>query len=121
MASLIQGRIVWLKVVDPQGRNPKIRPVIIIDYEPNKIPDDQPLHGICVTHEIGISPREDCVPVPWNVSGNVLTKLTKESEAVCTWQVSFTRSEIEKTGGLLRATDTDKLLDKLREIQARGD
>ena len=83
MPSLAQGRIVWLQVEDPQGRNPKIRPVIIVDFEPNKIPEHEPLHGVCVTHQIGTAPHKDCVAVPWHRSGNVKTRLKEQSEAVC--------------------------------------
>ena len=119
MASLVQGRIVYCHVADPQGRNPKIRPIILVDLEPEKIPLEEPLHGVCLTTQVGEASREDCIPVPWHPQGNVITKLTGECEAVCTWLVSFRRTDVQSARGLVPPKDMSKILEKLREIRER--
>ncbi len=36
MAALFQGRIVWCEVPDRHGRNPKVRPIIILNPNPHQ-------------------------------------------------------------------------------------
>ncbi len=120
MTALFQGRIVWCLVPDQQGRNPKIRPVVILTPDPQKKTAEELVLGVCVTHEIGQSPKEDCVPVPWKLDGNVSTKLKVQSEAVCTWAVRFTKDEIRSVGGFLKPKDLEEVLSKLDEIKARS-
>lgn len=40
-AKLTPGRIVWAGVTDPQGRNPKVRPVIVLDRSAGNAPEAQ--------------------------------------------------------------------------------
>ena len=81
------------------------------------------MHGVCVTTQIGISPRNDCVALPYrnSLTQNVLTKLNEQSEAVCTWQVSFVRTEIKGYLGLVPPKQMRQIQAKLEEIKARED
>jgi hypothetical protein len=120
--SLVQGRIVWLEVLGEEGRNPKTRPVVIVDQDPASISPDAHLHGVCVTTQISAELRSFCVPLPYRKRGghNVLTKLNQQSNAVCTWQIAFLASKIIHFGGLVEPKHMRVIQEKLKEIQDRS-
>ena len=89
---LVQGRILYGKVVDPQGRNAKDnRPLIIISKNP--IDSTKPVWVVCVTTELTESPSEHYVAVPWGPGSP--TKFSKESAALCTWVAKVNISEVQ--------------------------
>lgn len=87
-------------MTDPQGRNPKRRPAVIIT------PTDQILASgtfdvAAVTTQIGESPREFSVALPWHRDGHPRTKLNRANEAVACWLTTIQESDVIDYGGIV--------------------
>jgi len=118
MSHPCQGRIVWVEVPDLQGRNPKKRPAVIISADKDIRPDGE-VEIVCITTEIGRSPPEECVALPWHRAGHPRTKLKEESEAVCTWNLMIPVSAIREFGGLIPLPIYLSILQKCKAIKSK--
>lgn len=67
-APLAQGRIVWVELLDPQGRNPKARPAVILTPTAEIQPEGTVV-AAAVTSNLDASPAELCVELPWHRDG----------------------------------------------------
>jgi PemK-like, MazF-like toxin of type II toxin-antitoxin system len=117
MQTLIQGRIVWATVPDPQGRNPKDRPLVIMTENPKDASENDDLIVVAVTTQAHEAPPEHCVALPWSRSPGCATKLTGPSVAVCSWLCQIKRSEVRKIGGLVNDKVLQEILSKIAELQ----
>ena len=107
-----QGDIAWVRVEDPQGRNPKIRPIIIIS-DTEEISADAPLVGVAVSGVIPDPVPSDYVALPWQNGGHPVTNLYKPSVAVCSWIISIQRSEISNISGRVPAAKLLKIMEQV--------
>jgi len=80
-----RGRIVWVELPDPQGRNAKHRPVVILTAT-EEIKPGEPIVGVAISTTIDPAFPEAHVEIPWHRSGHPKTGLSKRSAAVCTWR-----------------------------------
>lgn len=100
MTALRRGRLVWVELPDPQGRNPKVRPAVILTPT-DLIRPDGVVQVAAVTSAIGQAPRDAVVELPWHPSGAVKTKLTLPSEVVCTWLAEVPVANVSDSGGFV--------------------
>lgn len=88
-----QGRIVWVEIRDPQGRNLKKRPAVIVtptaDLEAAK-----PIVCVAITTELPSKLTDDFVLLPYQTGGHPRTGLRKRCAAMCSWLVVVTEDEI---------------------------
>jgi hypothetical protein len=116
---LVQGRIIYKMVPDPQGRNPKDRPLVIVSKDPSKVTEDELIYAVGITSELTESDPNNYVLLPWAPLGKrCMSKLSKKCAALCTWVAKVKRSEIadENCGGLIEAVHVEKIIAKLREL-----
>ena len=107
-AALQQGRIVWAEVLDPQGRNPKVRPAVILT------PASEIKEEVVVaarTSRTDDSPPEVSVELPWHAGGHPRTKLDRRNVVVCTWLVTILISAIQGTLGLVPFAQMARILE----------
>ena len=83
MARLCRGRIVWVELLDPQGRNPKRRPAVVITPDPD-IRDDSEVLVVAISSQTDEAPNEVLVELPWDRQGHTRTQLKERCAAVCT-------------------------------------
>ncbi len=112
---LQQGRIVWVELLDPQGRNPKVRPAVILTATP-EIRDDGEVVVAAVTTQLDMAPAEVCVELPWQRGGHPRTKLNSRNVAVCTWLVTISVNIIQGTAGVVPLTQMTRILDIVRDL-----
>jgi hypothetical protein len=112
VSDLRYGRIVRVELFDPQGRNPKVRPAVILTPTADITPDGE-IQVAAITGETTAAPAEDCVPLPWHRSGHPTTKLTKPSVVVVTWLARVRVSAVERIAG---AVPTPQLIEITRKI-----
>lgn len=99
MAVVQQGQIVWAEVPDSAGRNPKVRPVVIISVA-ESIPEGEPYVGVAVTTQLPAPLPEEYVLLPFNRDARrVQTRLTERSAAICTWLVLVHEAAIQRLAG----------------------
>jgi mRNA-degrading endonuclease toxin of MazEF toxin-antitoxin module len=108
-----QGQIVWVETCDPQGRNLKKRPAVIVTPT-TEIQAGNPVVCVAITAELPRKLTDDFVLLPYQRGGHPRTGLRKRSAAMCSWLVVVTEEEI--VGHLGRAPKP-----QLDEILARVD
>lgn len=115
MPSLCRGRIVRVEVLDPQNRNPKIRPAVIVTPT-EEIPPEGDIVLVAITGSVNAAPAEMQVALPWHAQGQVGTRLTKPSVAACSWVFTSPVSKIQSYEGMVPDRQLLQILDKLNAL-----
>lgn len=120
MATLARGSIIWAMVPDPQGRNPKPRPLVVLT-PPDQIPNAAVLQCVAVTTQTGQAPADAQVPLPWQPRGHPRTGLKSASAAVYTWLVQVAKADVQSIAGSVPARQLLDILNKVAELAAAQD
>jgi mRNA-degrading endonuclease toxin of MazEF toxin-antitoxin module len=115
VSNLCRGRIVRVEVLDPQNRNPKCRPAVILTpTEEIRLDGDVVL--VAITGSVNAAPAEMQVALPWQAQGQTATRLTKPSVAVCTWVFTSPVTKIQSSGGIVPDRQMLLILDKINAL-----
>lgn len=115
MPNLCRGRIVRVEVLDPQNRNPKCRPAVIVTPTEEIQPDGN-IVLVAITGNLNAAPAEMQVALPWHAQGQAGTRLTKPSVAVCNWSFTSPVSKIQSYGGVVPDRQMLQILDKINAL-----
>jgi mRNA-degrading endonuclease toxin of MazEF toxin-antitoxin module len=111
-----QGRIVLVEVLDPQSRNAKIRPAVIISRT-----EDIELDGFitCVAISSAIPEKhpDDCILLPFSPGGKSRTGLKMRSAAMCSWLFQITEHDIKKFIGTSPPQKLQEILACLNKLK----
>lgn len=113
MSQLCRGRIVWVELLDPQDRNWKCRPAVIVSPDADIRPDGE-VWVVAISTQLHEAPAEVQVELPWDPRGHSRTKLKLRSAAVCTWMEKVAVASIQGLGGTVPGR---QLLDILTRIK----
>jgi mRNA-degrading endonuclease toxin of MazEF toxin-antitoxin module len=115
---LQQGRIVWVELFDPQGRNPKIRPAVILTSTP-EIKQDGEVVVAALSSQVDQSPPEVSVELPWHRDGHPRTKLNRRNVVVCSWLSTIPVNSIDSTnlGGIVPFAQMAKILEIVQSLR----
>jgi mRNA-degrading endonuclease toxin of MazEF toxin-antitoxin module len=113
VSTLCQGRIVRVEVSDPQGRNPKVRPAVIITPT-EAIRPDGVVELVAITGTQDPALADVQVALPWHAQGQTKTRLTKPCLAVCTWTFASPVTSIQSQGGIVPDRQLLQILSKIR-------
>jgi len=120
MSTLCRGRIVWAETLDPQGRNPKQSPCVVVTATEEIVPGT-PLVAVAITGTAGAAPPEDEVEIPWHADRrHSRTGLTAPSVAVCSWRVALLPEAVRSFGGVVPAGPLLRILARLAALDATG-
>jgi len=114
-SKLIVGRIVWAELLDPQGRNSKVRPAVLISPSVN---GDGWL-AVALTTKIDMAPADVCVELPWHRDGHPKTQLNQRNAAVCTWRAFLSPEQIVGLGGFAPMAHFQRILEVLEHLRQR--
>lgn len=106
-----QGRIILVEVTDPQKRNAKTRPAVIIS-ETKQIESDGRVTCVAITSSIPDRVPDDFVLLPFHPGGKVRTGLRKRSAAMCSWLFEVTEEKIKEYIGLVPIPKLHEILDR---------
>lgn len=112
MAPLCRGRIVWVELLDPQSRNRKCRPAVIVTPDAD-IQADGEVWIVAITTRLDAAPAEVQVELPWDRRGHPRTGLKERCAAVCTWMERVNVADIQGSAGIIPGR---QLLDILSRI-----
>ena len=104
VANLARGRIILALLYDQMGRNPKRRPAVILTAT-DQINATDPFVVAAISSELGQSPQEYCVPLPWHPKRHSKTGLTRRCAAICTWLCQITAAQVLQNIGFVPATE----------------
>jgi mRNA-degrading endonuclease toxin of MazEF toxin-antitoxin module len=113
VSQLCRGRIVWVELVDPQSRNPKCRPAIIITPDAD-LRDDGEVWVVAISTQLDEAPVEAQVALPWDRRGHPRTGLKQRCAAVCSWMEKVSVASIQGYAGIVPGR---QLLDILTRIK----
>lgn len=100
MATPCFGRIVWVTITDPQGRNPKCRPAVI-GTPTDEITADGEGWVVAISTKFEEASPEVQVELQWDPRGNCRTQLRERSWAVTTWLERIHLSAVQGYGGVV--------------------
>ncbi len=120
MSNLCRGRIVWVELLDPQGRNPKCRPAVILTGDADIRPDGE-LLVVGISTLLDAVPPENKVELPWERQGHTRTGLKERCAAICTWKDSVSVASIKGYAGIVPARQLLAILDRVNAIASSGD
>jgi len=111
-----RGRIVWVELTDPQGRNPKTRPAVIVTATGDIKPDGTVV-VVAVSSQVDASPPDVQVELPWANGGHPRTRLKERCAAVCTWLAEVPVSAIQRYGGTVPAAQMLRIIALLESLE----
>jgi mRNA-degrading endonuclease toxin of MazEF toxin-antitoxin module len=98
--ALCRGRIVWVELFDPQGRNRKCRPAVIVTPDAD-IRADGEVWVVAISTQLQEAPAEVLVELPWDRRGHPRTGLKERCAAVCTWMEKVAVASIQGSAGIV--------------------
>jgi hypothetical protein len=113
----VRGRIIKADVLDPQGRNRKRRPLVIITPSEEILPGHS-FWGVAITSSISQPLPDDCVALPFHPGGHSKTKLKAFCAAKCTWLQKIEHEEdIQEYLGFVLEKQLLEILKKVDDLQ----
>jgi mRNA-degrading endonuclease toxin of MazEF toxin-antitoxin module len=104
-----QGRIILVEVADPQSRNAKTRPAVIVSRT-DEIQAEGRIACVAITSSVADKLPDDCVLLPFHPAGKSRTGLKKRCAAKCSWLFEITEEEIEKYIGRVPSQKLEEIL-----------
>jgi mRNA-degrading endonuclease toxin of MazEF toxin-antitoxin module len=115
--TLGRGRIIEAEVVDPQGRNRKPRPFVIVTAT-EEIREGEPFVAVAVSTTFPHPIPDDCVELPYHPGGQSHTGLRRRSVAVCRWRESLTHADVIRHIGRVPDRQMLVILEKVAKYPA---
>lgn len=109
-----QGRIILVEVVDPQDRNAKTRPAVIVSRN-DEIQSEGLIACVAVTIAVPDAVPEDCILLPFQPAGKSRTGLRQRSAAMCSWLFEISEDKIIKFLGVTPPTELEKIISWLEK------
>ena len=97
---LSQGQVVDVSITDPNGRNTKIRPAVVLT-DASELTDDSEIIVVAISTKFTLPLRSDYVKMPWSYDGRVKTGLVEPCVAKCHWLAKVTKKQIVSVRGWL--------------------
>lgn len=113
MSKLCRGRIVWVELLDPQGRNGKSRPAVIVTPDED-IRADGPIWVVAISTQTDAAPIEVQVELPWHRAGHPKTGLKERCAAVCTSMEKVDVASIQECVGVVPGRQLLDILTRLK-------
>ncbi len=111
-----QGRIVLVEVSDPQDRNAKTRPAVIVS-ETDEILKGRGIFCVAITGTLPDVLPEDCVLIPYHRSGHPRTGLKKRCAAMCSWLFEIEETHIKKYLGVVPKSKLLEIIERLDALE----
>jgi mRNA-degrading endonuclease toxin of MazEF toxin-antitoxin module len=102
-----------VELLDPQERNCKLRPAVIVTPDAD-IQANGEIWVVAISTQLGESPAEVQVELPWDRRGHPRTGLKERCAAVCTWMEKVSVTAIQGFAGVVPGR---QLLDILTRIK----
>jgi mRNA-degrading endonuclease toxin of MazEF toxin-antitoxin module len=113
VSQLGRGRIVWVELLDPQSRNAKCRPAVIVTPDAD-IREDGDVWVVAISTQLDEAPVEAQVELPWERRGHPRTGLKERCAAVCTWMEKVRVSSIQGYAGTVPGRQLLEILTRIK-------
>lgn len=113
-----QGSVIRAWVHDPQGGNPKFRPLVVITPS-HEISDSGDVAVVAITGVFPDPPNDDEIVLPFHPGGQARSGLTKRCVAKCLWQEVVRLDDGYELKGHLPTHKVSEILEKIAGL-SRG-
>ena len=120
MSSPSFGRVIWVELLDPQGRNPKCRPAIIITPTDDITPDGE-VRVVAISTSLDAAPPEVQVALQFDPRGACRTGLREQCVAVCNWVVRIPVASIREYVGTVPGKTMYEIGEKVKRVNLPTD
>jgi mRNA-degrading endonuclease toxin of MazEF toxin-antitoxin module len=114
------GDILWVRMVDPNGVNEKVRPAVVVTAS-NLIASGAPIVVAAITTTLPDPLTEDLVELPWHPRGTVKTGLRKRSAVACHWLFQIDPARVQKRSGHVPGDKLKEILQKIKDLETLSD
>ena len=115
MSTPSHGRVVWVTILDLQGRNPKYRPAIIITPT-DSITADGTVFVVGVTTVPDQAPSEVQTELQFDPRETCRSGLRERCWAVSTWVETVAVADIERYAGTIPGPQMAEIRRKIRDL-----
>lgn len=119
MSSPRHGRVVWVTIADPQGRNPKRRPAVILTPT-DDIAEGGEIDVVGITTSFELAPAEVQTELQFDPRGSCRSGLRERSWAVATWVMRLPVAAIESYGGTIPGRQMAEIHRKIAALAGEG-
>lgn len=112
---LRQGSVIQAKVHDPQGGNPKLRPLVVVTPTA-EIVASAPLVAVAVTGTFSAPLAGDEVALPFHPGGLAKSGLRKPCVAKCSWLVTLQAEDVLEIRGFLANERIAAILQRIGKL-----
>jgi mRNA-degrading endonuclease toxin of MazEF toxin-antitoxin module len=116
VSTLERGRIVYVELLDPQGRNKKRRPAIILTASEEITPEGE-VTVVAISSQLDQAPADAQVELPWHAQRHPRTGLSERCAAVCSWVLTVPVQSIVGQGGKVTGTHLIRILEKVAALR----
>jgi mRNA-degrading endonuclease toxin of MazEF toxin-antitoxin module len=120
VSPLCRGRIVWVELLDPQSRNSKCRPAVIVTPDAD-ISEDGEVWVVALSTQRDAAPAEVQVELPWDRRGHPRTGLRERCAAVCTWMEKVSVASIRRCAGIVPGRQLLDILSRIKPFDPPSD
>ena len=113
MTQLCRGRIVWVELSDPEARNLKCRPAVIVTPDA-EIRADGDVWVVAISTQLNEAPLEVQVELPWDRRGHPRTGLKARCAAICTWMEKVAVATIKEHAGVVPGRQLLEILTRIK-------
>ena len=113
-----QGDIVWAVRADPQGRNEKRRPFVVMTLS-EEIREGETIVVAAITTTLPNPLTDEYVDIPWHRNGSALTRLRKRCAVHCGWIDELALDAVEQTRGRVSGGKLLEILQKVNDLWIR--
>jgi mRNA-degrading endonuclease toxin of MazEF toxin-antitoxin module len=105
-----------VELLDPQGRNRKCRPAVIVSPDVD-IKDDGEVWVVAISTQFTEAPADVQVELPWDRRGHPRTKLKERCAAVCTWMEKVPVASIQEVAGIVPGRQLLDILTRIKPLE----
>jgi len=114
------GRIIWVRLADPQARNVKRRPAVIITPT-DAIEEGGDVWVVGISTLFELAPGEVQTELQFDPCGNCRTKLRERCWAVSTWVARVSLLDIEEYAGAVPGPQMAEIRQKIIALPTEGE
>lgn len=105
----------WVELDDPQGRNRKRRPAVILTTR-EEIQAGEPIFVVAISTQLPHRLPDEYVELPWHPQGRVRTGLRERCAAVCTWLEEVREPDILQYAGVVPVPKMLTIQEKINRL-----
>jgi mRNA-degrading endonuclease toxin of MazEF toxin-antitoxin module len=120
VSTICRGRIIYVELLDPQGRNLKRRPAVVVTATEEIVPEGEVVVVAISTQKDQTGPEMQ-VDLPWSRPRHPRTGLSEPCSAVCSWLATVKVSDIRDLGGVVPGRPLLEILNLLANLERKDD